>query len=139
MVSALGFPVSIKGILFVQDRVPLLLNERNEWELPGGRLEIQDETPENCVCRELKEELSCEARVERLLDCWLYNVIPGRHVFIVTYLCTTQQTLESLAMSNEHKQLGMFEVSRIPALNISAGYVRSIQLAWNYKMGSFPR
>jgi 8-oxo-dGTP pyrophosphatase MutT (NUDIX family) len=139
MAFAQDFPVSIKGILFFQDHVPLLLNERNEWELPGGRLEVQDETPEKCVCRELKEELSCEARVEKLIDCWLYNVLPGRHVLIVTYLCSTQQTLESLAMSNEHRQLGVFEISRIPSLNMPAGYVRSIQLAWNYKMGSRPR
>ena len=53
------FPVSVKGILFWDSRVPLLLNERDEWELPGGRLEISGTSPEACVCRELKEELAC--------------------------------------------------------------------------------
>ena len=33
------FPVSVKGVLLEGDRVVLLLNERNEWELPGGRLD----------------------------------------------------------------------------------------------------
>src|SRR5262249_26039233 len=47
------FPVSVKGLVFWGNRIPLLLNERDEWELPGGRLEL-DETPEACACRELK-------------------------------------------------------------------------------------
>ena len=35
----LRFPVSVKGVLLEADRVVLLLNDRDEWELPGGRLE----------------------------------------------------------------------------------------------------
>lgn len=35
------WPVSVKGVaLDAHERVLLLRNERNEWELPGGRLEI---------------------------------------------------------------------------------------------------
>ena len=33
------FPVSIKGVLYDGGKIVLLENERNEWELPGGRLE----------------------------------------------------------------------------------------------------
>jgi hypothetical protein len=33
------YPVSIKGVVFIDGRVVLLQNERDEWELPGGRLE----------------------------------------------------------------------------------------------------
>ena len=35
----MNFPVSIKGILVEAGWVVLLENERDEWELPGGRLE----------------------------------------------------------------------------------------------------
>ena len=31
-------PVSVKGVLFVDGKVVLMLNGRNEWELPGGRM-----------------------------------------------------------------------------------------------------
>ncbi len=35
------FPVSIKGVLVLpSDEVVLALNDRDEWELPGGRIEI---------------------------------------------------------------------------------------------------
>jgi len=47
------WPVSIKGVVFVDEKVVLLLNDRAEWELLGGRLE-RGETPEACVRRELK-------------------------------------------------------------------------------------
>jgi hypothetical protein len=32
-------PISIKGVLIENEAVMLLENERDEWELPGGRLE----------------------------------------------------------------------------------------------------
>lgn len=35
--------VSVKGVLFIGDEVVLLKNERDEWELPGGRLETGEE------------------------------------------------------------------------------------------------
>jgi ADP-ribose pyrophosphatase YjhB (NUDIX family) len=49
------YPVSVKGVVAHDGRVLLLKNDRSEWELPGGRLEL-GETPEECVAREIEEE-----------------------------------------------------------------------------------
>ncbi|MGI9048751.1 MAG: NUDIX domain-containing protein [Rubrobacteraceae bacterium] len=67
-------------------RVVLLRNERGEWELPGGKLE-PDESPEECVAREILEELNLRVEVGPLLNAWLYEVLEGVRVFVVTYGC----------------------------------------------------
>ncbi|MGK5543530.1 NUDIX domain-containing protein [Streptomyces sp. URMC 127] len=52
-----SWPVSVKGVaLDAAGRVLLLHNERDEWELPGGRLEPTDPSPEHTVEREFEEE-----------------------------------------------------------------------------------
>ena len=49
------FLVSVKGVTVQAGKVPLLENERAEWELPGGKLEL-GEDPAACVVREIGEE-----------------------------------------------------------------------------------
>ena len=43
-------PVSVTGVVRRDAQVVPLPNERNEWELSGGKLE-PDESPEQCVVR----------------------------------------------------------------------------------------
>jgi 8-oxo-dGTP pyrophosphatase MutT (NUDIX family) len=60
--EAYRFPVSVKGVVFLDSRVALLQNRRDEWELPGGKLEL-GETPESCIAREILEELNLRVKV----------------------------------------------------------------------------
>lgn len=72
------YPVSVKGVFCAPDgRVVLLKNEREEWELPGGRIE-DGETPAGCLVREVEEELGVRVRVGAPLDSYLFEVVPGR-------------------------------------------------------------
>ena len=119
------FPVSVKGVVFVGDRVVLLKNERAEWELPGGRLEA-GESPSVCVVREIREELAIDVGAETLLDCWLYEVLPGREVVIVTYGCRYAGD-GVVRMSHEHSAVGLFDVAEIAGLPMPEGYRRSIR------------
>lgn len=121
------FPVSIKGVLFpVSGECVLALNDRNEWELPGGRIEV-GETPPQCLEREFQEELSVRIRVRQLLNAYLFEVIPGRHVFIVTYGCALNGAFTPV-VSEEHVRIASFPVSALPE-NLPIGYRRSIE-AW---------
>jgi 8-oxo-dGTP pyrophosphatase MutT (NUDIX family) len=122
------FPVSVKGVAFsAPGQVILLLNERQEWELPGGRLEV-GETPEQAVVREFEEELAATVTPCRILDSYLFEVIPERFVFIVTYGCRIEGTF-SPSISEEHLQVGTFDVDALPE-PLPSGYRRSI-LAWH--------
>lgn len=121
------FTVSIKGVFCAPSgEVVLLMNERNEWELPGGRIEL-GETPAECVVREISEELSLPVVVEALLDTYLFQVIPGKHVFIVIYGCTLNGPFNP-CISDEHKRIGMFPPHKLPP-NLPQGYRSSIA-AW---------
>ena len=73
------FPVSVKGVLLRDGRVVLVGNSRGEWELPGGKLE-PGETPEDCVAREIAEELDVRVSVGPLLDARVYHKIGRAHV-----------------------------------------------------------
>lgn len=118
------FPISIKGVLqSPEGLVVLMLNERDEWELPGGRIELGETAPQ-CLAREISEELAVEVSVGEPLDSYLFEVIPGKHVFISTYRC---QLLGGFVptISHEHKEIGLFEPNQLPA-NLPRGYRESI-------------
>lgn len=121
------FPVSIKAVVLLDGRVPLLYNARDEWELPGGRLEA-GEQPEETVVRELEEELGLAVRVAGIVDSWLY-AIPGHgEVVIVTYGCRPLAAgPASLRLSAEHRRLELFDPAALDALPLPEGYRRSIR------------
>ena len=66
-------PISVKGIVFEDGKVWLRKNEREEWELPGGKLD-QDEQPTETVVREMKEELGFEVTISDLVHAHLYQI-----------------------------------------------------------------
>lgn len=121
------FPVSVKGVVLADERVVLVHNVRGEWELPGGKLE-PGESPEECVARELAEELGLGVSVGPLLDTWMYHIADGVDVLIVTYGCEVLAAVAPVAEA-EACVLGMFHPDQIDALAMPAGYKRSIA-AW---------
>ena len=56
------------------------------WEIPGGKLE-PNETPEQCIVREIREELATEVRAEKILDVIDYDY-PTFHLTMHCILCT---------------------------------------------------
>ncbi len=53
--NAYRFPVTVKVVLIRGGKVILLRNDRDEWELPGGKLELS-ESPTVFLAREIAEE-----------------------------------------------------------------------------------
>ena len=121
----MAYPTSIKGVLLVDRQVLLVKNSRDEWELPGGRID-KGEDHAQTVSREFAEELSLDVAIRAPIDSYLFEVIPGRHVFIVTYGCTLVGEFRP-AISHEHTEHCLWPVERLSELNLPAGYRRSIE------------
>jgi 8-oxo-dGTP pyrophosphatase MutT (NUDIX family) len=122
---------SIKGVLLVDEHVLLLKNPRGEWELPGGRPD-EGEDHAQALAREFAEELSLNVRVSSQIDSYLFEVIPGRHVFIITYGCILAGEFGP-RLSGEHIDHCLWPVERLSELNnLPAGYRRSIE-AWSIR------
>jgi len=123
--DAYRFPVSVKGVVIRDGAVLLLKNGRDEWELPGGKLELS-ESPELCVAREIEEELQLTVRPDSLLDSWIYTIVPGIHVLILTYGCS-ETSKRKPVLSHEHTQLGWFPLDAVDSLRMPDGYKASIR------------
>ena len=133
--QAYRFPVSVKGVIWQDQKVVLLKNERDEWELPGGKLEL-GETPEERVAREIAEEVGLHVKIGPLLDSWVYHIAAGVDVLILTYGCYPEP-FSAVTHSAEHKAVGLFTPSDVQTLPMPAGYKRSIH-AWAAHLAATP-
>jgi 8-oxo-dGTP pyrophosphatase MutT (NUDIX family) len=129
--NAYRFPVSVKGVIIRGGEVILLRNERDEWELPGGKLELS-ESPEGCLAREIAEELRLEVLPETILNSWIYTIVPGVSVLILAYGCL-ESSREEAVLSDEHKELRWFSLAEIDALRMPEGYKASIR-SWSARL-----
>jgi 8-oxo-dGTP pyrophosphatase MutT (NUDIX family) len=121
----MAYSTSTKGVLLVDGQVLLLKNSRDEWGLPGGRID-EGEDHAQTVSREFAEELSLDVTIEAPIDSYPFEVLPGRHVFIVTYGCTLLGEFRP-TISTEHSEHCLWPVERLSELNLPSGYRRSIE------------
>lgn len=124
----LEIPISVKGIMIdSQGKILLLKNERNLWELPGGRIE-EGEQPEDALKREVQEELGIEVTIKKLNDTWIYEVQKERYTLIITFE-VAYESEETILLNEEHIDMGWFSLAEIEHLNAAEGYKNSIKKA----------
>lgn len=83
----LAVTISCKAVVLDGDTIWLRKNERDDWELPGGRLE-GGEQPEETIVREIREELGVVLQTPRLIDAYIWQKDFGTttHVELVTFV-----------------------------------------------------
>ena len=134
-------PISIKGVLIHREQVLLLLNERGEWDLPGGRPDA-GEDHRATLKREIREEAGLEVEVGALLDEHLFEVLPGRFVKIVAYGCLLVGA-SAATPSHEHIETRWVSLNElgetIAGHRLPAGYLGAIRQAISQPRASSDR
>ena len=116
--------MSIKGVVLRDGEAVLIRNERDEWELPGGKLD-PGESPERCVEREIEEELGILGSTGQIVDSWVYPVRPDTTVLIVTY-GFLPAPFDGEVVSPEGREVGLFSRGELAGLPMPDGYKHSI-------------
>ena len=91
------------------------LNDRGEWELPGGRPDPTDESLVETVYRELREEagLNIEPAQLQLVGAELFQPILNTWVTLVCFTTHLNETPE-ISTSEEHAVMRCHEADDLP-------------------------
>ena len=81
------------------------------WEFPGGKMEM-DETPEEALKREIREELSTEISVDEFV-CIVEYDYPKFHLTMHCFLCSLQ--MEALHL-NEHEAARWLSIDELKSV-----------------------
>jgi 8-oxo-dGTP pyrophosphatase MutT (NUDIX family) len=89
------------------------------WALEAG------ETIEDCLVREVREELGVGVRVGPLLDAWLYELAEAT-VLVLTYGCMCDSN-DGMKHSAEHRGLAWLPIDALQGAPIPEGYLRAVE------------
>jgi 8-oxo-dGTP pyrophosphatase MutT (NUDIX family) len=127
-------PISCKGIVVEDGKVWLRQNERETWELPGGKLE-QGEQPETAVAREMSEELGIEVTVGAPVLNYVHAIPTSRDekdgVLVAIYYCTFIKRTGELETEGEagSAEFKAFAKDQIDDLPMPVFYKKAIRAA----------
>ena len=97
------------------------------WEVPGGKLEPA-ETPEECIVREIQEELATEVKAEKTLAVVEYDY-PSFHLTMHCILCSVVSGSLKLLEHEDAKWLTretLYSVDWLPADMLILGKIEEI-------------
>ena len=85
-----------------------------KWEFPGGKLH-QGETDEECIIREIKEELSMEIVIVGKLPVAGHDY-GFKHIRLIPFIC---DTLDELPFLTEHVAYKWLQAEELPSVDFS--------------------
>ena len=114
------WPVSAKAVMVRDGCVLLARNDRDEWELPGGRVE-RGEEPAAAAVREVAEETGLLVQATAELGTAMFEVVPDQVVLIVAFACAVTDRRE-LVLSAEHEALQWQPLTQLDAIALPEVY-----------------
>jgi len=131
--------VDVRGAAFRAGKV-LMVRERSDgrWTLPGGWADV-NESPAQCVVREIAEESGYESRALKLAAVWDYarqGHLPRHHASIYKMFFVCEITGGEARASLETTEVGWFERTALPEL--SGGRVTRAQIEATFAHAADP-
>lgn len=98
-----------------------------KWEFPGGKVK-RNETPEQSIVREIKEELNLVVVVWQKLKPVLYDY-GHKTIRLIPFVCSIKS---GEPMLNDHKATEWVELEQCKNIDFSEADRALLQDAWNY-------
>ena len=130
------FSIATKGFIFYNET--FLIVKRSEksfddaslWEIPGGTMEI-GETVEECLIREVNEEVGLSVEIIRYLYSWKIPRNATHETVGLTFLCESSDN--AVKLSHEHTNYAWILPSEIHKYNFSEGIKKDFsKVDWSY-------
>jgi len=109
-------PISVKSLIFDDNRILLIKNERDEWDLPGGKIEKNDNVIETLV-REVKEELNLTIDNHNILKAKKY-VFRKQEIIVIVYSSKITNE-EPIRLSFENIDYNFFSYQELNKLRLT--------------------
>ena len=110
------FPVSVKSLVLDDNRILLIKNERDDWDLPGGKVEKNDSVMET-LNREINEELNLEIENHKILHVDKY-IFRKQEIIVVIY-CSDIATDDPIKISFENLDYNFFTYRELNNLKLT--------------------
>jgi 8-oxo-dGTP pyrophosphatase MutT (NUDIX family) len=95
------FPITAKAVIPLDGKVLLLRRLSGKWDLPGGKLDSEEDL-QTCLVRECLEELGFVPKIDRLLAVDIRRRKAKPDPFVCFYLCRPMAPDQTLLLSPEH-------------------------------------
>lgn len=102
---------------------------KGHWEFPGGKLE-EDESPEECLKRELQEELGIEVQVEGIVDA-VWMPYDGFNLLLLLYHCRIRRGKPLPILCEEVRWFSPQELKDLPMPPADRELVRRLEARWD--------
>ncbi len=103
--------VDVEGHVFAAQRSEVM-SLPLKWEFPGGKIE-PNETPKNCLLREIKEELNIEVQIIQELPRHIHHY-PNFTIQLIPFIC---YRLSGGIILKEHSQFKWLHPNELLALD----------------------